>query len=78
MGKFAERQEWLKDAKETRRLSRDKLGSFFYDLAKIVFTTLVVGGLFALVFSDGTLETGLCGAVDNRCIYHMRFGIYRL
>lgn len=49
MEKFAERQEWLKDARETRRLSRDKLGSFFYDLAKIVFTTLVVGGLFALV-----------------------------
>lgn len=49
MGKFAERQVALQEAKETRRLSRDKLGSFFYDLAKIVFTTLVVGGLFALV-----------------------------
>ena len=39
MGKFMEQQEWLKEVKETRKLSREKLGSFFYDLAKIVFTT---------------------------------------
>ena len=54
MGKFMEQQEWLKEVKETRKLSREKLGSFFYDLAKIVFTTLVVGTVVSIV--TGPLE----------------------
>lgn len=49
MGKFMEQQEWLKEVKKTRKLSREKLGSFFYDLAKIVFTTLVVGGAVSII-----------------------------
>ncbi|OUO49732.1 hypothetical protein B5F77_14200 [Parabacteroides sp. An277] len=54
MEKFREQQEQLKEAREARKLSREKLGSFFYDLAKIVFTTLVVGTVVSIV--TGPLE----------------------
>ncbi len=35
--------------KENTGIGRETLGKFFYDLAKIVFTGLVVGGAFSLV-----------------------------
>lgn len=49
MGKFAEQQELLKESKEKQKLGREKLGSFFYDLAKIAFTTLVAGSIVTMV-----------------------------
>lgn len=35
--------------KENTGIGRETLGKYFYDLAKIVFTGLVVGGAFSLV-----------------------------
>lgn len=35
--------------KENTGIGRETLGKFFYDLGKIVFTGLVVGGAFSLV-----------------------------
>lgn len=35
--------------KENTGIGRETLGKFFYDLAKIVFTGLVIGGAFSLV-----------------------------
>ncbi len=49
MGKFAEQQELQKENKEKQKIGREKLGSFFYDLAKIVFTTMVAGSIVTMV-----------------------------
>ena len=42
--------------KENTGIGRETLGKFFYDLAKIVFTGLVVGGAFSLVTEQKGLE----------------------
>ncbi len=66
MEKFREQQEQLKEVREARKLSREKLGSFFYDLAKIVFTTLVVGGAVSIIneqFKWNNLVLLLIGAL---------------
>lgn len=57
MGKFAEQQELQKENKEKQKIGREKLGSFFYDLAKIAFTTLVAGGIVTMV--SGQLKLAL-------------------
>lgn len=49
MGNFAKQQEEHKEAKEREKLSREILGKFFYDLAKIAFTALVVGSIVSVV-----------------------------
>ncbi|OUO52723.1 hypothetical protein B5F77_07525 [Parabacteroides sp. An277] len=49
MGKFAEQQELQKENKEKLKVGREKLGSFFYDLAKIAFTSLVAGGIVTMI-----------------------------
>ena len=43
MGSWSEQQEVKKEVKEKEKTSRETLGKFFYDLAKISFTALVVG-----------------------------------
>lgn len=37
-----------KERREIQRSSRENLGKFFYDLAKITFTALVVGSVVSL------------------------------
>lgn len=41
MGSWSEQQEVKKEVKEKEKTSRETLGKFFYDLAKISFTALV-------------------------------------
>ena len=56
MGNFAKQQEEHKEAKEREKLSRETLGKFFYDLAKIAFTALVVGSIVSVVTEQKKFE----------------------
>ena len=56
MGNFAKQQEEHKEAKEWEKLSREPLGKFFYDLAKIAFTALVVGSIVSVVTEQKKFE----------------------
>lgn len=56
MGNFAKQQEEHKEAKEREKLSREPLGKFFYDLAKIAFTALVVGSIVSMVTEQKKFE----------------------
>lgn len=49
MGNFAKQQEEHKEAKE-------RVGKFFYDLAKIAFTALVVGSIVSVVTEQKKFE----------------------
>ena len=55
MGNFSRQQEEKKEAKENDRLSREALGKYFYDLAKVTFTAMVVGSTIAWI-SDVTKD----------------------
>ena len=43
MGNWEKQQEAKKEEKESEKLSREVLGKFFYDLAKLVFTAHGIG-----------------------------------
>lgn len=48
MGKWLEQQEVKKEGKLLKRFRRENLGKFFFDLAKLSFAGLVVGGIVPL------------------------------
>lgn len=56
MGKFAERQEALQEAKEWHKVRREKLAGYFFDISKLSFAGLVIGILLPL-FSDFENQT---------------------
>lgn len=49
MGNFSEQQRRQEEIKENMRVRREKLSSFFYNLAQLSFAALVLGGLSPLV-----------------------------
>ena len=56
MGNFTKLQEEQRAAKEKAKLNRETLGKFFYDLAKIVFTGLVIGGVISIASGQYVLN----------------------
>lgn len=53
MGNWSEQQVASKETKEINKSRRENLGKFFYDLAKLTFAGVVVGGIIPL-YSDPT------------------------
>lgn len=49
MSNWEKQQEAKKEARENDKLSREALGKYFYDLAKVTFTAMVVGGAVAWI-----------------------------
>ena len=69
MSNFIKQQEERKEAKDKERLSHETLGKFFFDLAKIMFTALVVGihnfpeGIATFMASMDSPQIGIAIAV---------------
>lgn len=55
MEEFTKQEKERISAYENRKMERETLGKYFYDLSKIVFTTLVVGGVFAVISEQNKL-----------------------
>lgn len=49
MGNFSNQQKAKEEAKENEKVSRETLGKYFYDLAKVSFTAMVIGGAVAWI-----------------------------
>lgn len=60
MRRFTQSENGLNSVVEKEKTSREVLGKFFYDLAKIAFTGLVVGNALAIIIGE---EKWLYGAV---------------
>ena len=52
MGKWSEQQEQLKEERTRNSTRREKLAGFFFDLAKLCFATVVLGGITPLFVND--------------------------
>lgn len=52
MGRFEQQQEQKKEKKEKEKTRRETLGKFYFDLAKLVFAALVLGGMLSLFQQD--------------------------
>lgn len=49
MGKWKRQMEIAKEHKEKRKKAHDVLGKFFFDLAKLVFATVVLAAVVTLI-----------------------------
>ena len=58
MGKFAERQAALQEAKEWHKVRREKLAGYFFDISKLSFAGLVISLLLPLLsdFENQTIK----------------------
>ena len=52
MGKFVEQQKAKEEQNDRDRTSRENLGKFFYDLAKLVFASMVLVGGASLILNE--------------------------
>ena len=71
MGTWSEQQELKKDAKELNKSRKENLGKFFYDLAKLTFAGVVIGGIMQLrseIFNVETIYTILFGLISTMMI----------
>lgn len=48
MGNWSEKQEERKETKERDRTRREKLAGYFFDLSKLSFAGLVIGGIVSI------------------------------
>ena len=56
MGSWSEQKEVKKEVKEKEKTSRETLGKFCYDLAKISFTAVVVGSVVSVATQQEKVE----------------------
>ena len=58
MGKFMEQQEALKALREMKRVKKEAMAKYFYDLSKLAFAAMVLGGMVSS-FQDADLKWGI-------------------
>ena len=58
MGKFMEQQEALKALREMKRVKKEAKAKYFYDLSKLAFAAMVLGGMVSF-FQDADLKWGI-------------------
>lgn len=79
MSKWMEQQTLQKEVRERDKTRREKLAGFFFDLAKLCFAGLVIGGITPLIASipehinwltvvSGILITCLCALTANKIL----------
>ena len=69
MGNWSERQEAKKEVKEKEKASRETLGKFFYDLAKLVFTAMALVGGVSLIVDEPQIKQGVLLATGMLLTY---------
>ncbi len=63
MSHFEKQQEELRDIRERDKQSRETLGKFFFDVAKLVFTTMVLVGGISLITDEPQLKQGVLATI---------------
>ena len=73
MEEFTKQEKERISAYKNRKMERETLGKYFYDLSKIVFTTLVVGGVFAVISEQNKLGYLALAAIGGIATYGLDF-----
>lgn len=58
MGNWNSQQEVKIESRERAKSQRETLGKYFYDLSKLTFTALVLGGM-VMLFQTEEIEMGM-------------------
>lgn len=69
MSNFTKQQEERKEAKEKEKLSRETLGKFFFDLAKLVFTAMALVGGVSLIVNEAQMQQGILAIIGVSLTY---------
>ncbi len=80
MGNWEKQQEVKKETRERERTSREVLGKFFYDLAKLIFAAMVMGGIVPLFMDSIKFEYGLlfvCGGFATTVFASIGYNIIK-
>ena len=67
MNNFVKQQEERKEIKE--KLSRENLGKFFFDLAKLVFTSMALVGGVSLIVNEARIQQGILATIGVSLTY---------
>lgn len=73
MSNFSNDIKEKEERKAKRSLGQETLGKFFYDLAKIVFTALVIGSIMIIVTDVTRIEYYIVTAVGLIATYSLAF-----
>lgn len=69
MSNFVRQQEERKEIKEKEKLSRENLGKFFFDLAKLVFTSMALVGGVSLIVNEARIQQGILATIGVSLTY---------
>lgn len=78
MGNWEKRQEENADKKDRDRASREALGKFFYDLAKLAFAALVIGSITSIVVKDDNVDSWIIVGIGSFVTYIFAYIGYKI
>ena len=80
MGKWEKQLEIAKEHKEKEKNSQDVLGRFFFDLAKVIFTTMVLATVVSLIAEEAKVQHWIllgCGLTATYTFAYMGYNILK-
>lgn len=78
MGNWKKRQEERKDLRDREKLSRETLGKFFYDLAKLAFAALVIGSVASVVIKKDNIDSWVIISIGAFVTYIFAYIGYKI
>ena len=63
MSNFSEQQKAKTEVKEKNKVRKEKLAGYFFDLSKLTFAGLVIGGISPLFSHDEYKIVAICVAI---------------
>ena len=78
MGNFEESRKAKEERKERDKASRENLGKFFYDLAKLSFATLVIGSTASVIIQENNLESWIIISIGAFVTYIFAYIGYKI
>lgn len=80
MGNWIDQQEVKKETRERDKTSRETLGKFFYDLAKLIFTAMVLVGAVSLIIDTTKIQHWMllgCGIFATYLFAYIGYNILK-
>ena len=78
MSNFEENRKAKEERKERDKASRENLGKFFYDLAKLSFATLVIGSTASVIIQENNLESWIIISIGTFVTYIFAYIGYKI
>ena len=78
MGKFVEQKKAKEEQNNRDRTSRENLGKFFYDLAKLSFATLVIGSTASVIIKEDDVDSWIIISIGAFVTYIFAYIGYKI